>query len=165
MPSQTGHSQIAGLAGWFIVTFLAAIVGAAASLHAKVVYIHLFKPGWAPPAAIFGPVWTFLYLLMAVAAWLVWRVNGFAAARTALCLYLVQLFFNGLWSWLFFGWQQGALALADIVLLWVLILTTIIRFWSINPLAGILLLPYLAWVSFATVLNHAVWQLNPLILG
>ena len=102
---------------------------------------------------------------MAVAAWLVWRVNGFAKARTALSLYLAQLFFNGLWSWLFFGWKQGALALADITLLWVLILATIIRFWSVSPLAGILLLPYLAWVSFATVLNHAVWQLNPLILG
>ena len=102
---------------------------------------------------------------MGIAAWLVWRVGGFRAARTALTFFLVQLAVNALWSWLFFGWHQGALAFADIVLLWVLIVVTLIAFWRISALAGALLIPYLLWVSFATALNYSVWQLNPQILG
>ncbi len=102
---------------------------------------------------------------MGIAAWLVWRSGGFRAARAALALFLVQLAVNALWSWLFFGWHQGALAFADIVLLWVLIVGTLIAFWRISALAGALLIPYLLWVSFATALNYSVWQLNPQILG
>jgi tryptophan-rich sensory protein len=116
-------------------------------------------------APVFGPVWTVLYALMGIAAWLVWRNGGFGAAPTALTLFLVQLGFNALWSWLFFGWNRGAWAFADILLLWALILATLIAFWRIRPLAGVLLLPYLVWVSFAAVLNYFVWQLNPQILG
>ena len=118
-----------------------------------------------PPSAVFGPVWTALYALMGLAAWLVWRVGGFAAARGALTLFLVQLAVNALWSWLFFGWRLGGWALADIVVLWGLIAATLRAFWRIRPLAGALLVPYLLWVSFAGVLNFSIWQLNPRALG
>lgn len=98
---------------------------------------------------------------MGVAAWLVWRMDGFRAARTALTLFLVQLAANALWTWLFFAWHRGGLAFADIVLLWTLIVATLIAFWRIRPMAAALLVPYLAWVSFAAALNYTVWQMNP----
>ena len=102
---------------------------------------------------------------MGVAAWLVWRAADFRTTRVPITLFLVQLALNALWSWLFFGWHQGALAFADILLLWVSIVATVIAFWRISRLAGALLLPYLLWVSFATALNYTVWQLNPQALG
>ena len=102
---------------------------------------------------------------MGIAAWLVWRVGGFRAAKSALTLFLVQLTLNALWSWVFFGWHRGAFAFADILLLWALIVGTLISFWRIRPLAGALLAPYLLWVSFACALNYSVWQLNPQVLG
>jgi tryptophan-rich sensory protein len=102
---------------------------------------------------------------MGVAAWLVWRERGWAEARGALTLFLVQLAANALWTWLFFAWRIGAAAFAEVVLLWVLIGCTTILFWRIRPLAGMLLLPYFAWVSFATALTWAVWQRNPQLLG
>jgi len=157
--------QISGLAGWLIVTFVAAAIGAAASVEASSFYRQLVQPQWAPPPSVFGPVWTTLYLLMGIAAWLVWRVDGWRAARGALTLYLLQLGLNALWSWLFFGWHRGALAFADIILLWLLIVATVITFWRVRPLAGALLVPYLLWVSFAAALNYVVWRLNPGILG
>lgn len=157
--------QIIGLFVWLLISFLAAAVGSAASIQAGPFYSGLVRPDWAPPPQIFGPVWTILYTLMGIAAWLVWRLAGFRAARIALSLFLVQLVFNALWSWLFFRWYQGALAFADIILLWALILTTLIAFWRIKPLAGALLIPYLLWVSFALALNYSLWQLNPQILG
>ena len=103
--------------------------------------------------------------MMAIAAWLVWRSGGFRGHRFALSIFLVQLVFNALWSWLFFAWRSGALAFADIILLWALIVATLLSFWRIRPLAGMLLGPYLLWVSFAAALNYALWQLNPQILG
>ena len=157
--------QIIGLVAWLAVSFIAAAIGRAASIQAGPFYSQLVRPEWAPPPGLFGPVWTVLYALMGIAAWLIWRVGGFRAARTALTLFLVQLVVNALWSWLFFGWHLGALAFADIVLLWVLIVATLFAFWRIRPLAGALLIPYLLWVSFASVLNYSVWQLNPQILG
>jgi tryptophan-rich sensory protein len=157
--------QIPALAGWLGVTFVAAAIGAAASVNAGAFYAQLVRPEWAPPAWLFGPVWTVLYLAIGIAAWLVWRVGGFRAARGALTLFLAQLALNALWSWLFFGWHRGALAFADILLLWALIIATLIAFWRVRVLAGCLLVPYLLWVSFASVLNHAVWQLNPASLG
>ena len=102
---------------------------------------------------------------MGIAAWLVWRVDGFRASRAALTLFLVQLAVNALWSWLFFAWQLGALAFADIVVLWLLIVATLVSFWRVRPLAGILLLPYLLWVSIATALNFSLWHLNPNVLA
>jgi tryptophan-rich sensory protein len=165
MATPTKQEQAVGLAAWLIVSFIAAAIGGAASVQAGAFYTGLLLPDWAPPPTIFGPVWTVLYALMGIAAWLVWRVGGFRAATTALTLFLVQLALNALWSWLFFGWRRGAFAFVDILLLWALIVATLIAFWRIRPLAGALLVPYLLWVSFACALNYSVWQLNPQVLG
>jgi tryptophan-rich sensory protein len=151
--------------GWLAITFVAAAIGAAASINAAAFYGELAQPSWAPPSSWFGPVWTVLYAAMGVAAWLVWRRAGFREAPAALTLFLVQLGLNALWSWLFFGWHRGALAFADILLLWVLIVLTVISFWRVRPLAGALLVPYLLWVTFAAALNYSVWRLNPGSLG
>jgi len=159
------NQQVLGLVGWLLVSFAAAAIGSAASIQAGPFYAQLVRPEWAPPASVFGPVWTVLYALMGIAAWLVWRIDGFRGARTALTLFLVQLAVNALWSWLFFAWHLGAASFADIVVLWVLIVATMITFWRISRLAAALLVPYLLWVSFASVLNYYMWQLNPQILG
>lgn len=159
------NKQILGFVAWLAVSFIAAAVGSAASIQAGPFYAQLVRPEWAPPPEVFGPVWTVLYALMGIAAWLVWRVGGFRAARTALALFFVQLAVNALWSWLFFGWQMGGAAFANIVLLWVLIVATLVAFWRVKPLAGVLLIPYLLWVGFASALNYSVWQLNPQVLG
>lgn len=156
--------QAVGLLGWAIVTLLAAALGARASISAADFYANLTLPAWAPPAGVFGPVWTVLYAVMALAVWLVWRQGGWRAAAPALALYLLQLALNVLWSWLFFGWKQGALAFADIALLLALIVATIVAFHRVRPAAAWLLLPYLAWVTFASALNYAVWQANPVVL-
>lgn len=159
------RSQILGLVGWLAVSFAAAALGALASVNAGAFYLELTRPGWAPPPWLFAPAWTLLYLLMGVAAWLVWREHGFRSARTALCLFLIQLAANALWTWLFFVWHLGALAFGEILILWVLILCTAVAFWRVRPIAGALLLPYLAWVSFASALTYAVWRRNPQLLA
>lgn len=156
--------QALGLFGWLLLCFAVAALGAVASLDARDFYAELVQPAWAPPGWVFGPVWTALFALMALAAWLVWREGGFARQRTALVLFLLQLAFNALWSWLFFAWHMGGPAFFDILVLWLLIAATAIAFWRVSTAAGILLLPYLAWVSFAAFLNLAVWQLNPGLL-
>lgn len=157
-------SQVSGLLGWVMITFAAAALGAWASTSAASFYSTLALPAWAPPASVFGPVWTLLYAMMAVAAWLAWRERGWRGARPALLLYLMQLAVNALWSWLFFGWKLGALAFADILLLIALMCATIVAFARIRPIAAVLLLPYLAWISFASALNFAVWRANPGLL-
>lgn len=157
---------ITGVAGWMLLAFCAAAVGAAASVQAGSFYAALTRPDWAPPAGWFGPVWSVLYAAMGVASWLVWRTaGGIGPARGALGLFVLQLMLNALWSWLFFGWHLGAAAMADIAVLWIAIVCTVVAFWRIRPLAGALLLPYLAWVSFAAALNWAVWRMNPALLG
>ncbi|THJ32567.1 tryptophan-rich sensory protein [Lampropedia aestuarii] len=165
MAVYTRKQQVLGLIAWLLLGFAVAAIGAFASIDAKDFYGQLTQPTWAPPEAVFGPVWSVLYVMMAIAAWLVWREGGFRAHRTALAIFLAQLALNMLWSWLFFAWHMGAWAFADIVLLWMLIVATVLGFWHVRPLAGALLLPYLAWVSFAMALNYAVWQLNPAQLG
>lgn len=165
MRRTTGTQQFPGLVGWLVVTGIAAFAGSMASRRSEDFYGQLTQPAWAPSPDVFGPVWTVLYVLMALAAWLVWRRGGFARARTALSLYLVQLVVNALWSWLFFAWQMGAAALADIVLMWVLVVATMVAFWRHSRPAALLLLPYLAWISFAALLNLRLWQLNPGVLG
>ena len=165
MNTQSKSRQALGLITWLVLCYSASAVGAVASIQAKSFYGQMVQPGWAPPGWLFGPVWTVLYGLMAIAAWMVWRSGGFSANRIALSLFFVQLLLNGLWSWLFFAWHYGALSFAEIVLLWVAIVATIIYFWRVKPLAGVLLIPYLLWVSFASALNYAMWQLNPEILG
>ena len=165
MAAMTKQMQIVGLVGWLAVSLAAAAIGGVPSIQASSFYTHLVRPGWAPPPSVFGPVWTFLYVLMGIAAWLAWRVGGFRAAKSALTLFLLQLAFNALWSWLFFGWHRGALAFAEILMLWALILSTLIAFWRVRPWAGVLLVPYLLWVSFACMLNYSIWRLNLQALG
>lgn len=165
MPEQAKQSQLLGLIGWLVATFAASIVGAIASVQATSFYQELVQPSWAPPSSVFGPVWTVLYALMAIAAWLVWRTGGFRANRRALLLFIAQLVANALWSWLFFAWHRGWWAFVDIVVLWVLIVATLVAFWRVRILAGVLLVPYLLWVSFAMALNFSVWRLNPQVLG
>lgn len=147
------------------MTFTAAAIGAFASVQAGMFYLQLLRPAWAPPGWLFGPVWSVLYLLMAIAAWLIWRAQGWRGAGLALGLFVVQLAVNALWTWLFFVWHQGAWAFAEIVLLWGLIVGTIVAFWSRQKIAALMLLPYLLWVSFATALTYAMWTLNPTVLG
>lgn len=159
------RTQLLGLAGWLALTFACAAIGAVASAQAGTFYLQLHRPAWAPPAWVFAPVWSALYFLMAMAAWLVWRAHGFRRARAALGLFVLQLAANALWTWVFFVWNLGALAFAEILLLWVLIAGTMVAFWRLRLLAGLLLLPYLAWVTFACALTFATWKLNPGILG
>jgi translocator protein len=151
--------QALGLIGWIGISFVPALVGAQATDPAW--YEALEQPVWAPPSWLFGPVWTVLYLLMGIAAWLVWRRGGFREATVALGLFLVQLAFNAAWSWIFFGLRRPELAFAEIVVLWVLILATTVAFWRHHRLAAALLVPYLLWVAYAAVLNFALWRLNP----
>ena len=158
--TESHPGRLAGLLTWLLISFAAAGIGAIASVQAASFYGQLVRPGWAPPASVFGPVWSVLYLLMAVAAWLVWRAAGFKAGRTALVLFIVQLAINALWSWLFFAWHLGAIAFAEILLLWALIVATTVSFWRISVPAAVLMLPYLVWVSFASALNFSVWRLN-----
>lgn len=157
--------QAIGLLAWTVLTFAAAAVGGFASSQAGSFYADLARPSWAPPGWLFGPVWTLLYALMAIAVWLVWRSGGFRSAGSALTLYLLQLAANAMWTWLFFAWRQGGFAFAEILVLWALIAATILAFWRVSRIAGVLLLPYLAWVSFAAALTYATWTLNPGVLS
>ncbi len=150
--------SVLALAGWLALCFGAATFGAL--FMPGEWYAQLRKPSWNPPSWLFGPVWTALYFMMASAAWLVWRLGGFAANLRPLSLFLAQLVFNALWSWLFFGLKNPALAFVDIVCLWLGILMTLLSFWNVHRTAALLLAPYLAWVSFAAVLNWTLWQMN-----
>ncbi len=147
---------------WLALVALIAICFAVAGIGGLVTtpsipnwYAGLAKPSWTPPNWLFGPVWSVLYLSMAVAAWLVWRKGG----RWPLVLFAAQLAFNAAWLWLFFGIHSPGAAFIDIVLLWIAIAVTTIAFWRRSVVAGLLFLPYLAWVSFAAVLNFAIWRL------
>ena len=124
-------------------------------------YKGLIKPALNPPNWLFGPVWTVLYILMGVAAGMVWS-KGLEqrGVKVALAVFLFQLVLNALWSIIFFGWHKLGLALAEIVLLWIIILINIILFYRINTTAGYLLVPYILWVSFAAYLNYSIWIPN-----
>lgn len=125
-------------------------------------YPTLVKPSFNPPNWIFAPVWTMLYIMMGIAAGLVWNRIEFEkeAVKKALILFAVQLALNALWSYLFFGLKNPMLAGIEIIILWLMIYETYIQFSKINKIAGFLLIPYLLWVSFATVLNASIWWLN-----
>jgi benzodiazapine receptor len=123
-------------------------------------YPTLRKPSWNPPPWIFGPVWTTLYVMMGIAAWLVWRKRDFNGATGALWLFVLQLALNAAWSPLFFGLKNPLAGLVDIVPLCVAILATLVSFWKISPAAGTLLMPYWLWVCFATALNFTLWRMN-----
>jgi len=159
-------AQAIGFAGWLALCIATSAVGAFASKDAGAFYAALARPVWAPPGWLFGPVWSVLFLMMAVAVWLVWRVQPVHPSRSvALGLFVAQLAANALWSWLFFAWHLGAAAFAEVLLLWLLIAGTGVAFWRIKPLAGLLLVPYLLWVTFAAALNWALWRANPALLG
>jgi tryptophan-rich sensory protein len=156
--------QLPALGGWLLLTFVFAAIGAYASSQAGAFYMQLDRPAWAPPAWLFGPAWSLLYLLMAIAAWRVQRAAPAGGARSELTLYVVQLAANALWTWLFFAWHRGAWAFVEILVLWMLIVATLLAFWRRDRVAGLLLLPYIAWVSFATCLCYSIWQRNPAVL-
>ena len=144
------------LVGFILVTFCAPLAGMFSPPGDW--YASLNKPAWNPPSWIFGPVWTALYLMMAVAAWLVWRRDGW---RQPLRLYFTQLLLNAAWTPVFFGAQEIGWALAVIVALWAAILCTLLAFRRVSKLAAWMMVPYLAWVSFAAVLNFTLWRMNP----
>ena len=144
------------------VTAVAAVsaIGGLAGASSAEDYSRLQQPGFAPPAWVFGPVWTVLYALMAVAAWLVWRTGPSLETRRALTWYGVQLVLNAAWTPLFFGLGWRGVAFVELSALLVVLLATVVLFWRRSTLAGALLLPYVAWSAFALCLNFAVWQLN-----
>jgi benzodiazapine receptor len=149
------------LIGLLAATFVAGGLGALVTLpQIPGWYRGIAKPDWTPPDAVFGPAWTTLYILMAIAAFLVWRQPDRPARRWGLRLWWAQLVANALWSPLFFGLHWLGLALADIALLWLLVLATLVAFRPVRGLAAGLLVPYLLWVSLAAALNAAIWQLN-----
>ena len=157
-PRPSAGRSLAALPGWLLLTFSASATAVFVSTGGW--YAGLVKPAWNPPGWIFGLVWTVLYALMAVAAWRVWLQGGWARQKRALGLFLLQWTLNALWTPLFFGLHQPGWALAEILVLLAANLATNRAFWRVDRLAGLLLLPYAAWVSFATVLNWTIWRLN-----
>jgi benzodiazapine receptor len=147
-----------GLVGWLLLTVCAS--GTAYFVRIDGWYAQLAKPSWNPPSWLFGPVWTVLYLAMATAAWLVWQQGGWRQQRGPLTLYLLQWFLNALWTPLFFGLERPGLAFAEILLLCAAVYITLIVFWRLRVAAGLLLLPYALWTTFAAVLNFTIWRLN-----
>jgi translocator protein len=163
------HTTISGhvftLLACCALVLTAAAFGGLASAQSGAFYAQLVRPSWAPPAAVFGPVWTVLYIMIALAGWLAWTGRGPGTIWLPVSLFVLQLILNGLWTWLFFVWRQGLWSFVEIVALWLAIAATITVFWQIRPLAGMLLLPYLVWVTFAAALNYALWRLNPHLLS
>lgn len=173
--AQLARIQWPALVVALVIPFIAASIGSGATNSSRSGwYRRLRKPAWNPPAWVFGPVWTLLYLAMGVASWLVWRQGQLSAeeetpydrsiaraeVRSAFTFYGIQLGLNALWSVLFFGLRRIDLALIEITALWSMILVTLNRFYRIRPLAGLLLAPYQLWVTYAVLLNARVWQLN-----
>ncbi len=158
MTEKSAVSVVAGLVLWIAVSLSAGAIGSRFMPGAW--YAALAKPSWTPPGWVFGPVWAALYIMMGIAAWLVWKETGFSGAKGPLALFLIQLALNALWSYLFFGARSPMLAFYEIIVLWVAILLTLEGFWRIRPFAGALLIPYLAWAGFAAALNFRLWRLN-----
>ena len=145
-----------------ILPFIAGVVGSRFTIkEIPSWYSTLRKPHFNPPTWIFAPAWTLLYLLMGTAFYLIWTGAAPGAARhAAMAVFGLHLVVNALWSFIFFGRHNLFWALVDVVVLWFLVLVLIGMFWALCPAAGMLLVPYACWVSFAMVLNHAIWQLN-----
>lgn len=159
--SESLSLQIIGLAIFIAICLCAGGLGAIATTpEIEGWYKTIEKPFWNPPEYIFGPVWTTLYIMMGLAAWLVWKPEGFKAAATPLILFAAQLGLNVAWSWIFFGMHQPGWAFAEIVILCLAIVVTTVSFFRRSKAAGCLMVPYLAWVSFASVLNFVIWRLN-----
>ncbi len=153
--------SLIGLGIWIALCFGAAFLGSIFTTPSiPGWYAGLIKPSWTPPDWVFGPVWSVLYLMMAVAVWLVWRQYGLSKAAVPITLFMLQLALNAAWSILFFGLRLPGVAFLEIIMLWFAILATVIAFWRASPVAGYLLLPYLLWVAFAAGLNFTIWRLN-----
>lgn len=150
--------QWTALVGWLALTLSASLTGVLVQTGGW--YAELAKPAWNPPGWVFGPVWTALYIMMAFTAWLVWKRGGWKAQRGPLSLYLVQWALNALWTPIFFGLQQPGPAFAEIVVLAVAVYATLAAFWRVTPVAGLLLVPYATWTTFAAVLNFTIWRMN-----
>jgi len=160
-PATSTASSGAALAGWLLLCVGGgALIGLVSNGGESAWYATLRAPAWNPPTWLFGPVWTALYALMAVAAWLVWRRGGWDEQRPVLTVFLAQLLANFAWSPFFFTAQRPGLALADIVLLWLLIVVTLWAFARVDRRAAWLLVPYLVWVSYAATLNAAIVAMN-----
>ena len=159
---RTSTGSALALVVFIVACFSAALIGSIFTASSiPVWYENLLKPSFSPPNWLFGPVWTVLYLLMAVAGWLVWQQRGRnPTIALPLALFGIQLVLNTLWSVLFFGLQAPGTALVEIIVLWAAILATLLSFRQVSKGAGWLLVPYLAWVSFAAVLNFEIWRLN-----
>lgn len=153
------------LVAWLALCYAAALLGGLGSANAGSFYQQLDRPAWAPPGWLFGPAWMLLYTLMAVAAWRVSQRGEPGLRRAALAVFGLKLAVNALWSWLFFAWQSGFWAFWGAALLALLVGVTALLFRPIDRLAALLLLPYLGWTSFATLLSWSVWQRNPALLG
>lgn len=159
---RSAGAQFFGLLVWLLICFAAAGVGSMFTASSVTDwYQTLQKPSWTPPDWIFGPVWSALYFMMGVAAWLVWRRNDHPLTRRGLTLFGAQLLLNVAWSGCFFALRQPGLALAELLLLLTAIIATIVSFRPVSSGAAMLMLPYLLWSSFATVLNYFIWWLNP----
>ncbi len=156
-PMPRNH-QVLALIGWLALCISAGSTAAFVSTGGW--YENLYKPSWNPPSWVFGPVWSLLYVMMAVAAWLVWREGGWRRQKQCLTLFLVQWILNTLWTPIFFGMHRLDWAFAEILLLWLALVATIRCFWPVQKASGLLLLPYLAWISFAAVLNFTIWRMN-----
>jgi len=153
--------DLAGLIAFVAVCLVVSGVGGAiTATSVGTWYQALAKPAFNPPDWLFAPVWTALYVMMGVAGWRIWRTAGFGAGRLALGAFALQLALNLGWSFLFFGFQLIAAALVEIVVLFLSIGATAVLFWRIDRAAGLLFVPYAAWVAFATALNAAIWHLN-----
>ena len=160
-PTRPGWAVLASI---IAATLLAALLGSVASFDAPEFYQELAKPSWAPPAWVFGPAWTILFVLMAASAWLVVKGRALSRSRSALTLYGTQLVLNAVWTWLFFHWHLGAAAFVEVLILLAMVVITARAFHRVKPLAGWLMAPYIAWVSFASLLTYSVWQGNPGVL-
>jgi benzodiazapine receptor len=156
-PRQNAIAAVVFLAVAFAV---AGLGGLATGSSVDTWYAGLRKPAFNPPNVVFAPVWTTLYAMMAIAAWRVWKASAKPTRRRAMTAYAVQLALNLAWSLLFFGLRQPAAALVDIALLFAAILVTTYHFWRIDRAAGVMMVPYAAWVAFASMLNFEIWRLN-----
>lgn len=154
-------SRWIGLGAFIAICFLAAAIGSwFTAKSVKTWYSILTKPSGTPPAWVFGPVWSMLYVLMATAAWLVWKQRSSADVTLALALFFMQLALNATWSFLFFGLRRPGLALLEIAVLLAAIIATTSTFAQFSRPAFWLMTPYVVWVSYATYLNFGVWRLN-----
>jgi tryptophan-rich sensory protein len=157
-------TQLRSVTALIVTTATCLLVGVSGALvtatSVTTWYPHIQKPSWTPPRAAFGPVWTVLYLLMGVSAWIIWCKSTGARRRTALLVFAIQLVLNGAWSYLFFGLRSPGWAALEIAFLWCSIVCTMVCFARINRLAAGLLVPYLIWISYASALNFAIWSLN-----